>query len=264
MPTDMVLRSSSTDFALPRSSDLKSIALLLDIDGTILDVAITPGSVVVSDALRSSLKELHTRCGGALALVSGRLIHDIDALFAPLRLPAIGGHGAEMRLSDVAAVHTRHADAISSSLRKLVKTAAAADPRIIVEDKTTSLAVHYRLAPQLEDTLKTKIAAIISRLELQNLEVMHGKAVIEIKSGHFSKGIAVQELMQTPPFLNRRPIFVGDDTTDLSVFKVLPALAGVGYSVERFMPGANGIFGSPHEVRNWLASLCGHEGSNHR
>jgi trehalose 6-phosphate phosphatase len=265
MPADiMALRSSSTDFALPRSSDLKSIALLLDIDGTILDVAITPGSVVVSDALRSSLEELHAKCDGALALVSGRLIRDIDALFAPLRLPAIGGHGAEMRLFGETAIRARHADSISSSLRKLVEAAAATDPRIIVEDKTTSLAVHYRLAPQMEDTLKTKIAAIISRLAIQNLEIMHGKAVIEIKSGHFSKGIAVQELMQSAPFLNRKPIFVGDDTTDLSVFKTLPALGGVGYSVERFMPGANGIFGSPHEVRSWLASLCEREGTHRR
>ena len=69
--------------------------------------------------------------------------------------------------------------------------------------------------------------------------------------------------MKSPPFLGRKPMFVGDDTTDVSVFKMLPALGGIGYSVERFMPGANGIFGSPHEVRNWLASLCEHEGTDH-
>ena len=99
MTSDMALRSSPTQSELPGPRDLEAIALLLDIDGTILDVANTPASVVVSDALRSSLEQLHAKCGGALALVSGRLIHDIDALFAPLRLPAIGGHGAEMRQS---------------------------------------------------------------------------------------------------------------------------------------------------------------------
>jgi trehalose 6-phosphate phosphatase len=263
MPADMAIRSPSSNFALPRSDDLETVALLLDIDGTILDVAITPGSVVVSDALRASLKELHARCGGALALVSGRLIHDIDTLFAPLRLPAIGGHGGEIRLSAETATNARHADAIGASLRKLVEAAASTDPRVIVEDKTTSLAVHYRLAPNMGDPLKTKIAAIISRLGAQSLEVLHGKAVIEIKSSHFSKGTAVQELMKSPPFLGRKPMFVGDDTTDVSVFKMLPALGGIGYSVERFMPGANGIFGSPHEVRSWLASLCEHEGTHH-
>jgi trehalose 6-phosphate phosphatase len=258
----MALRPPSNGPALPGPGDLGSVALLLDIDGTILDMAVTPGSVVVSDSLRSSLEELHARCGGALALVSGRLIHDIDNLFAPLRLPAIGGHGAEMRLSGERAMQARHADAISDGLRKLVAATAAADPRVILEDKATSLAVHYRLAPQMEQTLKTKIAAIIERVPVQNLEVMHGKAVIEIKSSHFSKGTAVLELMKSPPFLHRRPVFVGDDTTDVSVFKILPTLGGLGYSVERLMPGANGIFGSPHEVRSWLASLCGREGNN--
>ncbi len=264
MTSDMALRSSPTQSELPGPRDLEAIALLLDIDGTILDVANTPASVVVSDALRSSLEQLHTKCGGALALVSGRLIHDIDALFAPLRLPAIGGHGAEMRQSADKPTRAPDADALNEALRKYVEEVAAKDPRVTVEDKITSLAVHYRLAPQLEDTLKIKIAAIISRLAIPNLEVMHGKAVIEIKSSHFSKGTAVRELMKSAPFLGRKPIFVGDDTTDVSVFKMLPALGGFGYSVERFMPGANGIFGSPHEVRNWLASLCEREGTDHR
>lgn len=246
---------------MPGPGDLGSIALLLDVDGTILDTAITPSGVVVSDALRSSLGELHAKCGGALALVSGRLIHDLDNLFAPLRLPAIGGHGAEMRLSGHLTTQGRHADAIGEGLLHLVEAAAAIDPRVIVEDKGTSLALHYRLAPEIEELLKTKIDAMVSRVSIKDLEVMHGKAVIEIKSTHFSKGVAVRELMKNPPFLDRKPVFIGDDTTDLSVFKILPALGGIGYSVEKFMPGANGTFASPHEVRSWLASLCGREGN---
>jgi trehalose 6-phosphate phosphatase len=260
MHTHIALRPPFSEAELPRTGDLGSIALLLDIDGTILDMAVTPGSVVVSDSLRSSLRELHARCGGALALVSGRLIHDIDRLFAPLRLPAVGGHGAEIRLSIESGTRARHADAIGEGLRKLV--AAAADhPGIVFEDKGSSLAVHYRLAPQLEQTIKAKIATIISRLAVHDLEVMHGKAVIEIKSTRFSKGAAVKEMMKSPPFQRRRPVFIGDDTTDESVFEVLPTLSGVGYSVERFIRGANGIFGSPHEVRGWLARLCGQQGN---
>jgi trehalose 6-phosphate phosphatase len=146
-------------------------------------------------------------------------------------------------------------------LRELVAAAAAADPCIIVEDKGSSLAVHYRLAPQLEQTLKTKIAAIVARLALQDLEVMPGKAVIEIKSGRFSKGAAVRDMMKSPPFAQRRPVFVGDDTTDESVFKLLPVLDGLGYSVERHIAGAHGTFNSPQEVRGWLARLCGRDGN---
>jgi trehalose 6-phosphate phosphatase len=259
MHAKMALRPPFNETPPPATGDLGSVALLLDIDGTILDMAVTPGSVVVSDSLRSSLAELHARCGGALALVSGRLIHDIDNLFAPLRLPAIGGHGAEMRLSGELATQAGDVDVIGDWLRKPVAAAAAADPRIILEDKATSLALHYRLAPQMEQTLKAKISAIVERAAVHDLEIMYGKAVIEIKSKHFSKGTAVCELMQRPPFLGRKPIFVGDDTTDISVFRILPALGGVGYSVERPLPGANGLFGSPHEVRRWLAGLCGNE-----
>src|SRR5580693_10325300 len=109
MQIDTAQRSPFNGSARPGPHDLRSIALLLDIDGTIVDMAITPGSVSVSDSLRASLLELHKRCGGALALVSGRLIRDIDNLFAPLRLPAVGGHGAEMRLSANGTVHARRA-----------------------------------------------------------------------------------------------------------------------------------------------------------
>ncbi len=224
-------------------------------------MAITPGSVTVSDSLRKSLSELHKRCDGALALVSGQLIRDIDHLFAPLLLPAVGGHGAEMRPTADSPIFARTADAIGDALRKLVIAAASADPRVIVEDKTSSLAVHYRLAPHMEQPLKTKIAAIVARLGLRELEILHGKAVIEIKSTHFSKGVAVRELMKIPPFQNRKPVFLGDDTTDETVFEILPPLGGLGYSVERNMRGANGMFGSPHDVRDWLSSLCGNAGA---
>jgi len=256
MSTDTARPYSFNDTATPGPGGLGSVALLLDIDGTILDMAITPGSVIVSGSLRSSLTDLHARCGGALALVSGRLIRDIDNLFAPLRLPAIGGHGAEMRLSGNSAVKPRHADAVNDGIRRQVAAIASADRRLFVEDKTTSIAVHYRLAPELEQTLRSEIDEAIGELAAGDLEILHGKAVIEIKSRHYSKGTAVLEIMKNPPFRGRKPVFVGDDVTDVSVFKILPLFDGIGYAVERAMPGANGVFGSPAEVRSWLGSLC--------
>jgi trehalose 6-phosphate phosphatase len=254
---------SPAEFALPRSEDLGAIALLLDVDGTILDTAITPTSVAVPELLRASLNDLHAKSAGALALVSGRLIDNLDALFTPLRLPAIGGHGAEMRLSGGGVTRARHAAHIGAALRELVE-ATASDPRIILEDKGSSLAVHYRLAPEMEQMLKTKIAAIVSCVAGQGFEIMHGKFVIEIKPTKFSKGEAVSEMMKHPPFAHRKPVFVGDDTTDESVFRVLPAFGGLGYSVERCIPGADGMFDSPGDVRRWLARLCGRDEGDRR
>jgi trehalose 6-phosphate phosphatase len=241
-------------------ADLSSLALLLDVDGTILDTAITPSSVEVPPSLRTSLGELHERCGGALALVSGRLIENMDALFAPLRLPAIGGHGAQIRLSPDQPIRLRTGPTIGSALRKLV-AGITLDPRIIVEDKGSSLAVHYRLAPELGPSLAVKIRSIVGSVAPDTLDVLHGKLVIEIKSGKVNKGEAVRELMGHAPFTSRTPVFVGDDTTDEFVFRILPGLGGTGYSVDRLMAGASGAFPSPSEVRSWLAYLCGNEAS---
>jgi trehalose 6-phosphate phosphatase len=199
--------------------------------------------------------------GGAVALVSGRLIRNLDALFAPLRLPAIGGHGAEMRLSSDHTIHVRHPTLIGAALRRLIDHIAHVDPRIIIEDKGYSIAVHYRLVPEIEHTLKIQIEAILEQVGIRDLEIMDGKAVFELKSANFSKGEAVCDMMNSRPFLHRTPVFIGDDTTDESVFHVLPKLGGLGYSVERPISGAVGTFDSPYEVRRWLARLCRSEGS---
>ena len=199
------------------------------------------------------------RTNGALALISGRLIENLDHLFVPLKLPCVGGHGVEWRVSGSAPIQRRYAE-LSPSLKKQVAAAVTVDPRIIVEDKGSSLAVHYRLAPERGSFIKNKISAILDRASEQ-LEMLCGKAVIEIKPPSFNKGSAVDELMKSPPFAQRTPLFVGDDVTDESVFAVMPALGGFGYSVGREVPGVEGTFGGPQDVRDWLTGLCGRSGT---
>ena len=240
---------------LPGSIDIRQVAILLDIDGTILDVAATPQGVVVPASLRHTLGKLNTLTGGALALISGRLIENIDELFVPLKLPCVGGHGVEMRVSGNALVQRRRAD-LSPLLKTQVMAAVTVDPRIIVEDKGSSLAVHYRLAPGQGPLIRNKIAAILGRAPAEKLEMLCGKAVIEVKPLSFSKGTAVRELMTGPPFAQRIPLFIGDDVTDESVFAALPALGGHGYSVGRDVAGVEGTFGGPQDVRDWLRGLC--------
>jgi trehalose 6-phosphate phosphatase len=240
--------------------DIARVAILLDVDGTILAVAATPHGVVVPPSLLRTLGALHARTGGALALVSGRLIENLDDLFAPLELPCVGGHGVELRISGGAPIQRRHV-ALSPSIKKQVTAAVAVDPRIIVEDKGSSLAVHYRLAPEQGQLIKNKIAAILDRAPAEKPEMLCGKAVFEIKSPSFNKGIAVCELMRNPPFAQRIPLFVGDDVTDESVFAVLPALGGFGYSVGREVAGVEGTFDGPQDVRDWLTA-CGRDGRN--
>ncbi len=244
-----------TNVIPPDHIDLKEFAVLLDIDGTILNFAPTPREVWVPPSLRDTLQRLHARTEGAIAFVSGRSIDDMDLIFAPLEFPAIGGHGAEFR-------PTVGGDAAPSPLPPLApaikrRFAAVRDisPGVILEDKVHSLAVHFRLAPDKEAAVRRAVEAICASLPPDTVEVLPGKAVLEIKQAGFNKGTAVRELMTYPPFRGRRPIFIGDDTTDELVFPVLAEFNGIGFSVGRRVEGARGCFDAPRDVRNWLDTI---------
>ncbi|MGC1465192.1 MAG: trehalose-phosphatase [Pseudolabrys sp.] len=236
------------------SSDLNIIALLLDVDGTLIEIGSTPSDVHVPPDLLSSLGRLIQLTGGAVALVSGRPIADLDRLFSPLRLPAIGGHGAEIRLNGGAL--QRAAEPLPAALRKLLAAAATPGSGILVEDKGYSLALHYRAAPQDESLIRRHIAEGIAAFPHEPVEVLPGKAMFEVKRTGVSKGEGVRELMKHPPFQDRKPIFIGDDVTDESVFALMPALGGEGFSVGREFRDLAGIFASPSEVRRTLERLA--------
>ena len=244
----------------PQSIDLSGAALLLDVDGTLLDIATTPDGVVVPATLRASLRDLLAQSDGALALVSGRTIDTLDRLFAPLKCPAVGGHGAEMRLLSDGQVVKQRSSELSDSLRGQLQELTKIDRGLLVEDKLHSVAVHYRLAPKRETELKQRIAAIVADKGPDQIEILFGKDVIDVKPKDFNKGAAVIELMSHPPFAGRTPIFIGDDTTDESVFAILPELSGTGFSVEKEMKGADGVIPSPQHVRSWLNQLSLHAG----
>jgi trehalose 6-phosphate phosphatase len=243
------------------SANLRDIAVLLDIDGTILDIAPTPGAVIVPASLRQVLTRLSRETGGALALVSGRPLGDIDLLFAPLRLPAIGGHGAEIRPSPHDGPETEHVHQLDGGLRNRLAELAVGAPGVLVEDKGYSLAVHYRLAPEQEGRVKQAVAAIRADWPQEPIEVLPGKSVVEIKPAGFHKGAAIRELMRHKPFAGRRPVFVGDDTTDESAFAVMPEFNGVGFSVGREVPGTAHCFAAPSDVRRWLERLSDGDGT---
>jgi trehalose 6-phosphate phosphatase len=226
--------------------------VLLDVDGTLIDIGPSPFEVHVPEALCRSLDRVRERAGGALALVSGRPIRDLDRLFSPLKLPAIGGHGAEIRLHADDAVPA--AAMLPDALRR--QLAQAAKDGVVVEDKGYSFALHYRQAPRQEALLRALIDRTLADFPGDPIELLLGKAMFEIKRSGISKGEAVRKLMTQAPFAGRMPVFVGDDVTDESVFAVLPALHGKGYSVGRRFDGLAGIFAAPGEVREALSRLA--------
>lgn len=251
----MTSGATGDDAALDRFAqlDLNKVALLLDVDGTLLDIAATPDAVHVPDDLTRALKRLFTLTGGAVALVSGRPIADLDGLFAPLALPAIGGHGAEMRLGGA----TVNAVApLPEELRRRLAEARSLDADILIEDKGYSLALHYRNAPHAKGRLRRHIEAVRVDFPEEALEFLPGKAVFEIKRPGVDKGESVRRLMRHAPFSGRQPVFVGDDVTDDSVFAALPALGGIGFSIRRPFDGLAGIFCSPAAFRRALQNVA--------
>jgi trehalose 6-phosphate phosphatase len=234
---------------------LESCALLLDIDGTLLDLARTPREVWVPPGLAATLHALHDRTTGALALVSGRSLNDIDLIFAPDRFPGVGGHGAEMRLSTDGEAVATHAPPLDQELKRRLAAIARLSPGILLEDKGYSLALHYRLAPHAEKAIYEAVSLIRADLPNAAIEVLPGKCVCEIKQAGFDKATGVRELLKHQPFRGRCPIFIGDDVTDESVFAIMPDLGGLAFSVGRLALGVAGHFEEPRDVRAWLKRL---------
>lgn len=231
--------------------DFAADALLLDIDGTLIDIAPTPEAVFVPESLKLHLSELRTRLQGAVALISGRTLAAIDELFAPLKFVAAGCHGAELRLEPDGQI-LRPAPMLTTAERAEIAEVAKLDPRLRLEDKHYTMAIHYRSAPELENMLFGAVNALVAKLPA-NIEVLCGKDVIEIKIAGFDKGTGLEAIMQSSPFTGRRPIFLGDDTTDEDAFAALPDFGGLGISVGRLLPGARACVRAPRDVRHWLA-----------
>ncbi|HZP70951.1 MAG TPA: trehalose-phosphatase [Pseudolabrys sp.] len=234
--------------------DLRKIALLLDVDGTIVDIGPSPTEVHVSEALLRSLRRIYELSDGAVALVSGRRIADLDRLFSPLGLPSIGGHGAEMRVRDGEVFYWGRP--LPRELRVRLADAARVGPGVIVEDKEYSVALHYRRAPERAEQLRRRIADARAAYPAEPTELLPGKAMFEVKRPGINKGETIRKLMAHAPFAGRAPVFIGDDVTDESVFKVLPEIGGKGFGVSRHFPGLTGVFDSPAQVRSALDSLA--------
>jgi trehalose 6-phosphate phosphatase len=223
-------------------------ALFLDVDGTLLDFADTPGGVRVPAQLPATLAALHRHLDGALALVSGRALAQLDALFAPLVLPAAGLHGLELRNSGLHA-HPRPValDGVLAAARGL----AAKYPGALIEDKGIALALHWRAAPAAEEPLHEFASSAL--IELPGYHLQPGNGVVELRPDGRHKGEAVLALLASPPFQGRRPVFVGDDITDENGFAAVACHGGFGVLVGQRQPSAaRYALHDPSQVLAWL------------
>lgn len=231
-------------------------ALFLDVDGTLLDIALRPDEVLVPPSLREALARLHDALHGALALVSGRPIDELDRLFAPLRLPAAGAHGAHWRTRGSGATERLPGMALPASVRAGLLDLHLRHPALILEDKHSSMALHFRERPALARALATAVTDIVGAAGDDSVVVLPGKAVLEVKRSGFDKARAIRILMASDPFAGRRPIFIGDDVTDRVALDAVAAAGGVALSVERRIGRAIAFFASAAEVRDAIEHLA--------
>lgn len=230
-------------------------ALFLDIDGTLIEFEDRPDAVRIDEGLMELLRGLCAATDGAVALISGRSVKEIDRLFAPLPLPlpAAGQHGAERRSADgTLHLHAPVIERMHEAADRLSRFAAR-HRGLIVENKGMSLALHYRLAPKLRKLAEAKMRALAAHLGPE-YGLQEGKQVLELKPSGRDKGTAIEEFMLEPPFAGRVPVFIGDDLTDEFGFACVNRLGGHSVKVGSGGSVAAWCVADAAAVRRWLRS----------
>ncbi len=230
--------------------------LFLDFDGTLVDFAESPGAVVCDSSLVALLADSWRLLDGALAIVSGRQIHAIDTLIAPLRAPVAGLHGFERRGANGITYRPTSDGARLDSLRDRLLAFVEQRPGMLLEDKTAALAVHFRNVPHLGSSTSDFMLGLKRDLG-DDFELLEGDAVIEIKPATHNKATAVEAYMQEAPFAGRVPIYIGDDITDSDGFVAVERHQGMAIGVgNRVLTPWR--LRDPAAVRAWLLDFNTH------
>ncbi|MBV9378148.1 MAG: trehalose-phosphatase [Alphaproteobacteria bacterium] len=238
----------------PPRPDIQS-ALFLDVDGTLLEIAARPELVLVPKDLPAQLARLSVQREGALALISGRPLAQLDRLFQPWRGAAAGLHGLERRRADgvVDRVLDRNSAMALERLRPKLAALAASESGLRLEDKGGTLALHYRAVPHREAEIRA-LAEALRRDAGSVLRLIPGKMVVEFQPRSANKGQAIAAFLAEPPFTGRRPVFIGDDTTDEDGFVEIRRRGGIGIRVGLPCPTAAGYcLPNVTAVLAWLA-----------
>ncbi|MBT8441320.1 MAG: trehalose-phosphatase [Gammaproteobacteria bacterium] len=239
----------------PQLDSVDNVALFLDFDGTLVHIVDRPDLTHVPPSLLATLSDAHAALDGALALVSGRSIADLDKLMEPLRLPAAGVHGLEYRV-DGGAIRSATNQSVPEWAREELLQLAESAAGLLTEDKGHGMAIHYRLAPDREASVREAVLGIAARLG-PDFILQDGKMVFELRPACGTKGTAVARFMERTPYSGRVPVFVGDDVTDEDAFRIVNEMGGVSIKVGR--PDDASVARYELEdvsaVRNWLVPL---------
>jgi len=245
-----------SELPAPPRVALNQTAIFLDVDGTLIEIAPTPESVVVPPDLVPMLQQLHHALDGALAIVSGRTIAVLDHLLGNTGLPMAGVHGGELRPvagGAIAELNPHLPASLQEKVWAIINELKQQWPGVRGEDKGPAFSFHFRQAPEAEPALR----AAIAKLDLgSEWEILPGHMIYEIRSRGQSKAVAIERLMAMPAFAGREPVFAGDDRTDLDGIRKVAELGGAGIAVAGLKAEqAKWALPDPTAVRGWLKSL---------
>lgn len=226
-----------------------SSALFIDFDGTLIEIAETPDAVIVPPELPGLLARLSRTIDGALAIVSGRPLHDIDRLLVPFGGAGAGEHGAYLRFADGKTQEISDRVSVPEKWRLELMTAASHWPGVLIENKPHGVTVHYRLCPEREPAVLAFLQTLVP-VDHPAFRLIPARMAIEVGARSTSKGTAVESLMSRAPFKGRRPFFIGDDFTDEAGMEAARGFGGIGLRV------AESFDGQPKLVRAWLQEAC--------
>lgn len=233
----------------------QGMALFLDLDGTLLDIATKPDCIVVPPGLIDTLRRIESGLGGAMAVLTGRTIFAVDRLLSPLKPIAAGVHGAQLRTSAGGQVGEM-VDPLPPSLVEAVQIFAQRLPGVVAESKIHSVALHYRQAPEAEAEIERGLLRLLHE-QSDCLMLSRGRRVLEIVTRLASKGTALDALMRLAQFSGRRPVMIGDDANDEPAMQAAMRHGGIGLKVagEHFA-GEAASFSGPADSRRWLTDLA--------
>ena len=228
-------------------------ALFLDFDGTLVEIADKPDGVEVAEGLPPLIERLVERLGGAVAVVTGRKLADIDRFLA-LPIAAAGLHGLERRAAPGESIITEPPPPEIATLRERITGSGLIGEGVTMEDKGAGLAVHYRAAPQRGEEVARTMGEAVA--DLDRLQLIHGKMVVEAKRKGRDKGAAVMSFMAAAPFKGRTPVFIGDDVTDEDGIRAANQAGGFGVKVGEGETAAAHRLPDVEAVHAWLAELA--------
>lgn len=233
--------------SVPEMPPLDSMALLLDIDGTLLDFAPAPDLVRVPPGLTETLLRLRSRLGGALGMITGRPIEQVDQFFPAVPTSIAGEHGAALRHELSGGTVRPELPAVPAHWYQSAGRMVASQPGALLERKANGFVVHYREAPSAGPDFQQKLTEMMSG-QTDRFKLLPSNMAWEVKPYGVDKGTALRSIMCFPPFQGRVPVFIGDDVTDQDAIDAAQAMGGIGLLVPK-------VFGSPSNVISWLESL---------